>query len=578
MFSKLINSIKYQFKPVLFFFGERPRESAFMSTVLFISSFAEALGMAMLFPLVSTIIDSEHSESRIHKMFIQIFEFFNIEPSIGNILIVFACLIYIKAICLFLSMIKVGKISSGVARDTRERISKAFLRVDWNFFTGQRTGDITAAIGFEAERLSAIFIIGCRFVASTLQVIAYLSISIFANPYITLAAIIVAVLFSFAVKRFMYIAKEAGELQTVAQKSLMNNISESFNGFKAVKTMGIEDKVGKAFTKDIRNLFIVNIEKIKSKEGLKNIQEPLYVTVVAVGLYLISQSNYLSSPSDLLILPMLFYRTASKMSDMQKNVQSLIELTPAYYSTFKIIKGLEKNQEKLQNTGDTPMLSNSIKFENVSFSYGAKDILKDTSITIPKGKLISIIGRSGSGKTTTIDLVAGLLGPSNGKILIDDKQLEEYSIKSWRQLIGYVPQESFLFYDTVKNNITFHQDQYSDEDVWEALEKAGAKEFAKALDGKLEYIVGEKGYHISGGQRQRISIARALLKKPKLLILDEATASLDPRTEKDIIETLVQLKDEITILAISHQNTIHEYSDELYFLEDHKFVKKDTID
>jgi ATP-binding cassette subfamily C protein len=177
-----------------------------------------------------------------------------------------------------------------------------------------------------------------------------------------------------------------------------------------------------------------------------------------------------------------------------------------------------------------------------------------------------IAGHSGTGKTTVADLIIGLFRPQRGTIYIDDTSLDQLNLHAWRNLLGYVPQEMFLFHDTIYKNISLGDENLSRADVEAALRLAGAWDFISGSQSGMDTVVGERGSKLSGGQRQRLALARALVRKPKLLILDEATTALDPETEKAICQTLEQIKGDMTILAISHQPAIMEIADKIYYL------------
>jgi ATP-binding cassette subfamily C protein len=205
--------------------------------------------------------------------------------------------------------------------------------------------------------------------------------------------------------------------------------------------------------------------------------------------------------------------------------------------------------------------------DRVSFTYGEHWVLQDTSLTFPVGLFTAIVGPSGVGKTTVADLVTGLLRPQEGKVWIDDLPLQQVDMMTWRRMIGYVPQETLLLHDTVLINVTLGDPELSAEDAEYALRAAGAWEFVTAIPQGMYSTVGERGDMLSGGQRQRIAIARALVHKPKLLILDEPTSALDRDSEEAICETLQQLSGEYTILAISHQPALMKAADRAYRLQ-----------
>jgi ATP-binding cassette subfamily C protein len=263
----------------------------------------------------------------------------------------------------------------------------------------------------------------------------------------------------------------------------------------------------------------------------------------------------------------LIGRVVKQMQKAQGEYQKMAICDSAYWSLHSKIQEAEKEREQIFGT-QPPSLRHSIRLDQVSFAYGERWILKNVSLTFPSGFFTAIVGPSGAGKTTVADLVTGLLRPQEGQVWIDDLPLTQIDLRNWRRMIGYVPQETILLHDSVFTNVTLGDGQLMPEDVEYALQAAGAWDFVMELPQGMDSIVGERGHKLSGGQRQRIAIARALVHKPKLLILDEATTALDPENEAAICQTLRKLRGEITILAISHQPAVLEAADKAYGVED----------
>ncbi|MCU0670922.1 MAG: ATP-binding cassette domain-containing protein, partial [Myxococcota bacterium] len=225
-------------------------------------------------------------------------------------------------------------------------------------------------------------------------------------------------------------------------------------------------------------------------------------------------------------------------------------------------------QEVEPQTGTIPpRLEREIRLDHVGFSYADSPVLEDCSLEIPFGSFTALVGPSGAGKTTLLDLVVGLVRPQHGRVLVDGEDLGQLEMRAWRRMIGYVPQENLLLHDSVAENVTLGDPELGPADVEYALRAAGVWDFVSALPEGPETVVGERGARFSGGQRQRIMIARALAHRPRLLILDEATASLDPETEASLCESLAALRGEITVLAISHQRALVDAADRVYRVE-----------
>jgi ATP-binding cassette subfamily C protein len=209
-------------------------------------------------------------------------------------------------------------------------------------------------------------------------------------------------------------------------------------------------------------------------------------------------------------------------------------------------------------------------FDRVTFSYGPRDILAEASLEMPAGSITVLTGPSGAGKTTLIDLVLGLHRPQRGRILIDGVDLAEIDLQAWRRQVGYVPQELILFHDSVFENLTLGDPAYGEREVEEALALAGASAFVAQLAQGVATVVGNKGARLSGGQRQRIALARALIRKPSLLILDEVTSALDPESELAICHNILALRERTTVLAVTHRPAFLHIATRIYQLGDGK--------
>ena len=252
---------------------------------------------------------------------------------------------------------------------------------------------------------------------------------------------------------------------------------------------------------------------------------------------------------------------------MQGSYQKVLSWEQYYWSVANFVNTASSAKEVLKGNR-TPDLVKEIKIKDLSFSYGSKKVLEDVSLDITAFSFTALVGRSGSGKTTLIDLLCGLYPFDSGNITIDGTSLNDIDIKKWRSSIGYVPQELFLFHDSIMKNVSLGDPDVDRKAAKEALRAAGAWDFVDNLPEGLDTVIGERGARLSGGQRQRISIARALVRRPKLLILDEATTALVKKTEKDILTTLHKLVNDITIIAISHQSALLDLADKVYEIRD----------
>ena len=361
-------------------------------------------------------------------------------------------------------------------------------------------------------------------------------------------------------------ARRAGQKQTTLLISLLTRLTDTLQSVKPLKAMAREDLANAVLDMETTRLNRALQQQVLSGTLLNLTQDEMFTIIIALGMYL-ALVHYDMQLSTVMVLVVLLGKGLSQMGKVQKQYQKMVVCESAYWSLHSAIKQAEDAHETL-GSGITPHLESSIRLVDVGFAYNEASILQNLSMDIPAGSLTTLVGPSGAGKTTVIDLIIGLFRPQSGTISIDGHKLDEIDLKGWRSKIGYVPQENLLLHDTVLHNITLGDPELDETDAESALRAASAWDFVDSLPDGLYSMVGERGAKLSGGQRQRIMIARALAHQPVLLILDEATSALDPESESAICNTIEGLKGKLTILAISHQQAIIDYADRIYRLQD----------
>ena len=382
----------------------------------------------------------------------------------------------------------------------------------------------------------------------------------------TLIALAVGTFVWYPLNRFVKKARRAGRRQTKLQKSMAADFVDGIQSIKPLKAMAREDRAETILVVKTKKIRKALQKEIISKESLSAFQEGIKVTFMVAGVY-VTVVIWGLAPTTVMILILLLGRIMGKLSKIQKQYQNMSILESGYWSMMETFESAQKMRE--QKLGDRkPELKQAIRLEGVTFAYSKSSVLNDVSLIFPAGEVTAIVGASGSGKTTIVDLVIGLLRPQDGEVWIDDLPLKRVDLHKWRRMIGYVPQETLLLHDSIFINVTLGDPAITEREAQEALQKAGIWEFVKTRPKGIHSSVGQRGLMLSGGQRQRIAIARAIVRKPKLLILDEATTALDPENEAAICQTLRKLGGEITILAISHQPAVLEVADRGYRVKD----------
>jgi ATP-binding cassette subfamily C protein len=476
----------------------------------------------------------------------------------------------VKALLMVAITKRVGYTVARVAADLRLELIHALFDTRWEYFIRQPAGALTNSVASEADRSSAAYLHGIRIVAVLLNAVIYATIAFLVSWKATLialgAGLIILVLFRHLIEK----SRQAGMRQTKLLESLLAIMTDSLTMIKPLKTMAREHLVDAVLKKKTEGLKKAIKKKVYAGTALSAYQEPLTIAFLASGLYFVLVVWQLPIASILVMVYML-QKLMKRLQKVQKLYQRLVGAESAYWSLEAKVEAAKETKEHNFGT-QKPSLSHSICLDKVSFTYAEQFILQNADFVFPAGSFTAIVGPSGVGKTTVVDLVTGLLRPQEGEVRIDGFPMTDIDIKHWRRMIGYVPQETLLLHDTVFINVTMADTELKINDVEYALRAAGAWEFVQTLTDGLNTVVGERGHGLSGGQRQRIAIARALVHQPKLLILDEATTALDPVNEAAICETLGALRGELTILAISHQPAILDVAERAYRLENGKAV------
>ncbi len=534
---------------------------------------AEGFGLSMLVPLLSMALKNPNNsavaasqpDSTLEHLVTGFFDATGIPPTIGVLLTIFVFSILLKAILVLLANKRVGYMVAQVATDLRLALIHALFATRWEYYVHQPIGRFSNAFATEAARAAVAYSFGIRVIALLLHTAVYAMIALFLAWQETLITLCAGVIILSVLRLLVTKAKQAGKQQTIILKSVLALLTDILQSIKPLRAMARENMAILVLQKETKRLNKALQREVFSKEALKALQEALITIFFTFVLY--TAIAWLDMPlANVLIMVFMLVKILKTLQRAQKDYQSMVIAESAYWSLLSRIKETEKEQEAVTGT-HKPSFNTSIRLQDICFSYNQQPVLKKASLTFPKGSFSAIIGHSGSGKTTIVDLLTGLLVPQKGQVQIDGIPLERVDLKVWRRMIGYVPQETLLLHDTVLANVTLGDTKLTESDVENALRDAGAWDFVMEMADGIRTVVGERGTRLSGGQRQRITIARALVHKPELLILDEATSALDPDSESAICQTLRQLSDKLTILAISHQTSLLDASDRAYRLE-----------
>lgn len=550
-----------------FLMREYPVRTVVVVVLVLLAGLAEGVGVAALLPLLglATGADGQTPDGGISGQVADLLASFGITYSVEALLVLIVVGMALKAALTVLAHREAGYVAARVAADLRLALIRGLMHARWEYFTRQPSGKLSNALSSEAQRASAVFVHGTKLAASTMQVIVYLGLAFAVSWQIALTALALGLVMVASLNVLVRVSRRAGRQQTAVLTSLISRLSDGLYALKPLKAMGREDQLQPLLESDTEELEAAQRRQVISEAAVRAAHEPIVAFFMAIIVYVLLRQ--VGVPFDsLLFVALLFQRTVVNLGRVQTTYQQVMTVESALWAIRHTI-GEAGEAEETSRGGVVPDLERAIRFDGVSFDYGDKAVLRDLDLTIQSGRLTAVIGPSGAGKTTVADLVTGLYRPTGGEIHVDDTPMRDVDLAGWRRRIGYVPQDLVLFHDTVFVNVGMGDPSITRDDVERALRHAGAWEFVSAMPEGIDTVVGERGMRISGGQRQRISIARALVAKPALLILDEATTALDPDTERAILATVRDLRDQVTVLAISHQPTLVEAADHVFRLD-----------
>ena len=491
-----------------------------------------------------------------------------------------AFMTFLKTGAYFLSSATIIPIRTGVVRDIRNQLYRKITSLPLGFFSEERKGDIIARMsGDVAEVENSIMSSLDMLFKNPVLIIVYFSTLIVISWQLTLFTLVFVPVMGW----FMGMVGRKLKQNSIKAQSLwsdtMSQVEETLGGLRIIKAFCAEKKMNDRFDR-VNSAYRNDIMRVNIRQQMAHPMSEFLGTVMIVivlwfgGILVLSGDSMLSGPTFIYYLVMLY-----------SIINPLKEFSKAGYNIPKGLASMERIDKILNAENDIiekpsprhiTSFEHQIEFRNVSFRYDKKWILRNINLTIPKGKTIALVGQSGGGKSTLVDLIPRYYDVQEGEVLIDGVNVKDLGIHDLRQLIGNVNQEAILFNDSFRNNIAFGVDNATDEQIAEAAKIANAYDFIMQSEQQFNTSVGDRGSRLSGGQRQRVSIARAILKNPPILILDEATSALDTESERLVQDALERLMKTRTTVAIAHRLSTIKCADEICVIHEGEIVERGT--
>ncbi len=502
------------------------------------------------------------------------------EYALGAICLIIVFIFFFKNLFRYLSLFFMAPVRNGIVRDIRQQLFSKMMHLPLSYFSDERKGDLMSRITADVQEVewSILNVLEVIF-REPLIIFGCLLVMLYISPSLT---VFVFVLFLFTALIIGGIGKTLRKKSSIAQEKLGNLVSiieEGLSGLRIIKGFSAERYQEDKFQEENDTYRNTLTQLLRRRDLSSPLSEFLGIAVVAVLLWYGSRLVFGGEmeAENFFAFIFAFFNIITPAKSFSK----------AYYNIQKGLAAVDRI-DLIQNANikiaDRPNAVNietfekSIEYRNVSFAYGNGDVnvLKKIQLNIPKGKVLALVGPSGSGKTTLADLLPRLFDVTEGQLLIDGKDIREYTLESLRALFGIVSQEPILFNDSIYNNIAFGMEGVSEAAIIEAARIANAHDFIADMEHGYQTNIGDRGDKLSGGQRQRITIARAVLKNPPILILDEATSSLDSASEQLVQEALSKLMANRTSIVIAHRLSTIQHADEIIVMQEGEILERGT--
>ena len=565
------------FKKLFSLFNRRQKiNTLIMLGLIVIGAIAETVGIGIILPFTTILLDPDATVS-----FPILQNIINL-PWVGGHrnFIVLMCtglvLIFVlKSIYMFILIYIQNRFTFNRQIDLSKSLFKSYLGKPYEYFFNKNTAELQRNVNRLVEQIvQGVVIMGLQLLTEGIIVFFILTLLLIIDPISTLS--IFVVLGSVSCVYYMVLRKKvdaSAKRQNYYSAGMIKTVNEGLGSIKDTRVLGREDSFLMQYEK-----FGIGFAKASAFHNLVYLSPRLLIETLAVsGLVIIVVINSMRSPDITVSVPAIalfgmaamrimpsLYRILGFITSIRFNMTHLNEI-------FEDLKEAVSKEDVQKEKTDKVMFDQSIEVRDITFKYPGTEveILKNVQLSIKKGQTIGIVGTSGAGKTTLIDILLGLLKPDEGELLIDGKSIYE-NIRGFRKCIGYVPQDIFIVDDTVAANIAFgiSRDEVDENRIWQALEIANLKDYISSLEEGLETTVGESGMRLSGGQKQRLGIARALYHNPEILVFDEATSSLDNESEKIISEAITEIGQTKTLIIIAHRLNTLEKCDVIYEIKD----------
>ncbi len=566
---------KFIIKSFSQFFRHKPWKLILLFVITLFLGLNQGITIVLLIPLLGLLAPGQSSGSQ--SKWIQLLDSFFKQSghhvNLTLILTVFAISLLSIALLNYLKSILQATYQQEFSYQTRRRLFQKIIRCDWSYLNQKSKHNHIQVFTTEIPKMTTYYFYYLNLLTMVIFIISHLAIAFLISVKFTLFIIFVGFLVFLLLRKNLNRAAFLGDANIKAFRKMLREIDEFWLMIKMAKVHNSEDFYYNKF--DNSNHQMLNFQVKQSK----NRAIPALLSNVAgvLALILIVYVSYriLGIPlTTLFVLILLFARIFPQFTGVNNALNSMVANIPSVRLVMETEQEIKETEIKKNTLKGQVLLNREIEIRDLNFSYVKnKAIFEDFSETIPANKITGIVGKSGRGKTTLIDIISGLLQPESGGIFLDGQELTKDILSVWQNELGYLPQDAFFVEGTIRENLIWDSPKkLTDENIFHVLEQVEADEFVTNQKQGLDTSIVNYQYHFSGGERQRLALARVLLRRPKLLLLDEATSSLDKQTEAQIMDCLVKLKEEVTLVFVTHRQSLRPYFDKVIELDKQKNV------
>jgi subfamily B ATP-binding cassette protein MsbA len=486
----------------------------------------------------------------------------------------------LKNLFLYLSLRISNPVRNNILSRFRISLYQKILQLPLGFFTEQRKGDMMNRMVGDIAEINNLVVGSLEgLIKDAITTIVYLAGLVYLSPALSLVLVVLLPVTAFMIGRLGRKLKHYSSNYSVVAGDNLSQLEETLGGIKVVKAFNAENKMMKKFRKGNDQMFTI-LNKMAIRRDLASpLTELLAIIVLCVILFVggwtVFSGRYSLTGSDLLLYTFGFAMLINPAKGLSTGVSN-INRGMASIDRIEEVLNTPVVVEEKPNAIPLKSFNCSIELRNVNFSHGDIEILKNINLTIEKGKTIALVGSSGAGKSTLVDLIPRFHDVTSGEILIDGVNIKDFTITSLRNQMSFVTQEPILFNDTVANNIALGKDIFVEHDVIGAAKIANSHNFIIQKEEGYETNIGDRGMKLSGGERQRVTIARAVLQNPPILILDEATSSLDTESERLVQDAIINLMQDRTSIVIAHRLSTIRNADEIVVLQSGEIIERGT--